>query len=146
MDQQIKKLKELCFYPSNHELILALEDAKNYEKVIVQILLQLDSLLMAYKKQYQAFEFVDIAKMALSLVQNFPFVRETLKNQFVEILIDEYQDTNDLQELFIQQIAQNNIYVVGDVKQSVYRFRNANPDIFIQKYADYQNHIGGTEN
>ena len=54
MDQQIKKLKELCFYPSNHELILALEDAKDYEKVIVQILLQLDSLLMAYKKQYQA--------------------------------------------------------------------------------------------
>lgn len=145
MDQQIKKLKELCFYPSNHELILALEDAKDYEKVIVQILLQLDSLLMAYKKQYQAFEFVDIAKMALSLVQNFPFVRETLKNQFVEILIDEYQDTNDLQELFIQQIAQNNIYVVGDVKQSIYRFRNANPDIFIQKYADYQNHIGGTK-
>lgn len=145
MDQQIKKLKELCFYPSNHELILALEDAKDYEKVIVQILLQLDSLLMAYKKQYQAFEFVDIAKMALSLVQNFPFVRETLKKQFVEILIDEYQDTNDLQELFIQQIAQNNIYVVGDVKQSIYRFRNANPDIFIQKYADYQNHIGGTK-
>ena len=49
-------------------------------------------------------------------------------------MIDEYQDTNDLQEEFISLIENNNVYMVGDIKQSIYRFRNANPLIFKNKY------------
>ena len=45
-------------------------------------------------------------------------------------MIDEYQDTNDVQEEFIAYISNNNVYMVGDIKQSIYRFRNANPYIF----------------
>lgn len=58
-------------------------------------------------------------------------------------MIDEYQDTNDLQEILINTISNNNVYMVGDIKQSIYRFRNANPDIFKEKYNKYSNHIGG---
>ena len=50
------------------------------------------------------------------------------------IMIDEYQDTSILQEAFINLIENNNVYMVGDVKQSIYRFRNARCDIFIDKY------------
>ena len=52
-------------------------------------------------------------------------------------MIDEYQDTNDIQETFISMISNHNVYMVGDIKQSIYRFRNANPDIFKKKYLDY---------
>ncbi len=143
IDKLIKNLKSICIYSSIEQIKDSLEDAKSYEKVIVAILMQLDSYMQEYKMKYQAFEFVDIAKMALSLVNQFPSVKENLTNQFAEILIDEYQDTNDLQELFIQKIARNNVYMVGDIKQSIYRFRNANPDIFMHKYENYKAHNGG---
>ena len=58
-------------------------------------------------------------------------------------MVDEYQDTSDIQEEFIKLISNNNVYMVGDIKQSIYRFRNANPDIFKDKYEKYQDNIGG---
>ena len=58
-------------------------------------------------------------------------------------MIDEYQDTNNVQEEFISLISNNNVYMVGDIKQSIYRFRNANPYIFKNKYDNYKNNNGG---
>ena len=58
-------------------------------------------------------------------------------------MVDEYQDTNDIQETFISMIEDNNVYMVGDVKQSIYRFRNANPYIFKNKYDKYSLNDGG---
>ena len=58
-------------------------------------------------------------------------------------MIDEYQDTSDIQEQFINLISNNNVYMVGDIKQSIYRFRNANPDIFKIKYDAYKQNNGG---
>lgn len=58
-------------------------------------------------------------------------------------MIDEYQDTNDLQEMFVSEIENHNVYMVGDIKQSIYRFRNANPNIFRDKYDSYKEHICG---
>ena len=58
-------------------------------------------------------------------------------------MVDEYQDTNDIGDYFISLISNNNVFMVGDVKQSIYRFRNANPSIFIKKYNDYKNNING---
>jgi len=81
--------------------------------------------------------------MAISILENHKEVREELKNKYQEILIDEYQDTNDLQDLFISFIENNNVYMVGDIKQSIYRFRNANPLLFKEKYDNYSNFNGG---
>ena len=58
-------------------------------------------------------------------------------------MIDEYQDTSDIQETFINYIANNNVYMVGDIKQSIYRFRNANPNLFKDKYLKYSQEIDG---
>ena len=58
-------------------------------------------------------------------------------------MVDEYQDTNDIQETFISMIENNNVYMVGDIKQSIYRFRNANPYIFKNKYDKYSVNDGG---
>ena len=53
------------------------------------------------------------------------------------------QDTSDIQEEFINAISNNNVYMVGDIKQSIYRFRNANPSIFKEKYDNYAKGNGG---
>ena len=83
------------------------------------------------------FNFIDIARLAIKVVMDNPDVKEELTDTFQEILVDEYQDTSDLQELFISLISKNNVYMVGDIKQSIYRFRNANPYIFKNKYDNY---------
>lgn len=143
--EYIKNLKALCIYPSLKQIKYSLQDARKHENVITKILLILEQKSSEYKNKYDAYEFVDIAKMALTLVKNNNDVRQELKDQYCEILIDEYQDTNDLQEEFVKCIEHNNVYMVGDVKQSIYRFRDANPTIFIKKYSDYQKGINGTK-
>ena len=89
------------------------------------------------------YEFNDIAKMAISVLEQNENIRLELKNYYNEIMVDEYQDTNDIQEKFISLIENNNVYMVGDIKQSIYRFRNANPNIFRNKYNNYEKLNGG---
>ena len=57
--------------------------------------------------------------MAIKVVKENPNIREELKNTYNEIMVDEYQDTSDLQETFLNLIERNNIYMVGDIKQSL---------------------------
>ena len=116
---------------------------KEYVQAFIKIILELDKRLDQYKFKYEAFEFSDIAKMAIKIVQEHQDIREELKWAYNEILIDEYQDTNDLQEMFISSIENDNVYMVGDIKQSIYRFRNANPGIFKTKYDNYSVSLGG---
>src|SRR5699024_11895983 len=66
-------------------------------------------------------------------------IAKSYQQQFKEVLVDEYQDTNRLQETIIQLIksgteADGNLFMVGDVKQSIYGFRLAEPNLFLQKY------------
>ncbi len=138
----VKELNELTIY-SEEELKNQVKSTKEYVQAIIQIILKLDERINEYKREKGAFEFVDIAKMAIKLVKEHPNIREEIKNFYQEIMIDEYQDTNDLQEMFIQEIQNGNVYMVGDIKQSIYRFRNANPNIFREKYDHYKEHIGG---
>lgn len=109
----------------------------DYVKVISDILKVLDKEVMNFKEKNNTYEFIDISLKAIELVKNYPNIREEIKNSINEIMIDEYQDNNDIQEEFISLIENNNVYCVGDVKQSIYRFRNANPYIFKNKYDSY---------
>ena len=62
-------------------------------------------------------------------------IAEKLKDKFEEIAIDEYQDSNLIQEYILTSISKgNNIFMVGDVKQSIYKFRQARPELFLEKY------------
>ena len=80
---------------------------------------------------------------AIDLVKNHEDIRNELKYFYNEIMVDEYQDTSDLQELFISEIANDNVYTVGDIKQAIYGFRNANPELFKRKYDLYAKSING---
>ena len=96
---------------------------KSSIKVIVDILRELDKRLEEYKMENEIFNFTDISRMAIKVVDENDDIREELKNSFNEILVDEYQDTSDTQEKFISLISNNNGYMVADIKQSIYRFR-----------------------
>lgn len=139
----IKNIKSLCTYKNREEIMSSILSTKDYKEVIIDILKDFDEYVMAYKYENDIYEFTDIANLAIKLVKENVSVKEELKSSFKEIMIDEYQDTNDLQEILINLISNNNVYMVGDIKQSIYRFRNANPDIFKEKYNKYSNHIGG---
>ena len=139
----IKIIKELTKYNSEEEIINSLLATKDYVTIIIEILKKLDNKINIYKKDNDSYEFIDIAKLAIKLLKENPLICEELKNKYKEILIDEYQDTNDLQDIFISLIANNNLYMVGDIKQSIYRFRNANPNIFKSKYEDYSKNVSG---
>lgn len=139
----IKNIKSLCTYKNREEIMSSILSTKDYKEVIIDILKDFDKYVMSYKYENDIYEFTDIANLAIKLVKENVSVKEELKSSFKEIMIDEYQDTNDLQEILINLISNNNVYMVGDIKQSIYRFRNANPDIFKEKYNKYSNHIGG---
>lgn len=137
-----ESIKELCYY-NKEALLNNLKSTKNDASIIIEIIKELHQKTENYKYSKNMFEFNDISKLAIKLIKSNELVRENLKNSFKEIMIDEYQDTSDMQETFISLIENNNVYMVGDVKQSIYRFRNANPDIFKIKYDKYKNNDGG---
>ena len=114
-----------------------------YVNIIIEIIKRLDTKINEYKKEKNSYEFTDIAKLAIKIVKTYENVREELKSSFKEIMIDEYQDTSDLQEDFISMISNNNVYMVGDIKQSIYGFRNANPNLFKTKYDSYSKKDNG---
>ena len=144
IQETFKTLSDLIFY-SEEELKSAYLSTRKYVEIIIEIIHKLDAKINAFKKEFDAYEFTDIAKMAIKLVEENEIIREELKNKFNEIMIDEYQDTSDLQENFIKYLENDNVYMVGDIKQSIYRFRNANPLIFKNKYDKYSMEDGGVK-
>lgn len=131
------ELKKLCISENTSTMYEELMDTASNTKIMVEILLELDKRFMNKKRQASLYDFNDISHLAIKLVKENHNIREEIKNTFKEILIDEYQDTSDTQEELIQLISNHNVYMVGDIKQSIYRFRNANPYIFKNKYDLY---------
>lgn len=139
----IDDLKKLCIYEKIEDMKQSILNSRENTLEIVDILLKLHNEFEIVKQKEGLYDFNDISHLAIKLVKENETIREEIKNSFDEILIDEYQDTNDIQELFISQIQNNNVYMVGDIKQSIYRFRNANPYLFKTKYDNYSKNIGG---
>ena len=134
----IKEIKALCTYSTTLEMEEEIENTKSNAEIIIEILKEYDKRLTKYKLDNEIFSFNDIARLAIQVVNENKDIRDELTNSFNEILVDEYQDTSDTQEMFISLISNNNVYMVGDIKQSIYRFRNANPYIFKNKYDTYR--------
>ncbi|MDY2574578.1 MAG: UvrD-helicase domain-containing protein [Bacilli bacterium] len=130
-------------FPSKEEGKKIILQSEKYVKLILSIVKKIDERIREYKFSHQSFEFSDIGNFALKLVRENKNIQEELKSKYKMIMIDEYQDTSELQEIFISYIQNNNVYCVGDIKQSIYGFRNARCDIFKNKYDLYQNNTCG---
>ena len=87
------------------------------------------------KREENAFEFADISHYTIEILENFPQVRREYQERFHEVMVDEYQDTNHIQERMLELLSNgHNRFMVGDIKQSIYRFRQADPQIFNEKF------------
>ncbi|WP_373115163.1 helicase-exonuclease AddAB subunit AddA [Streptococcus sp. oral taxon 431] len=90
------------------------------------------------KREENAFEFADISHYTIEILENFPQVRQEYQERFHEVMVDEYQDTNHIQERMLELLSNgHNRFMVGDIKQSIYRFRQADPKIFNEKFYSF---------
>lgn len=129
------------FSMSGDTLRSDLDEVKQGVFALIDITLEYISLVNGEMKRRNAYSFDAIAHFALELTvkrdeNGIPERTEYAKKlaeSFDEILIDEYQDVNDLQECFFASVSQNNCFAVGDIKQSIYMFRQANPENFAAK-------------
>ncbi len=105
------------------------------------------------KRKKNIVDFADTAHYALQILRGEDKKRTDAAREqaaiYREVMIDEYQDSNYLQEEILTAVSSiedgvDNYFCVGDVKQSIYRFRNARPELFMQKFHDYENENGGT--
>ena len=111
-------------------------------KLLFEIVQELDKRLFEYQRSSNCYTFSTISKMALRLLKNKD-VAEKVRSTFKYIMIDEYQDTNDLQEAVINILLEprkdgtkSTLFVVGDPKQSIYAFRNSNVELFKARLVD----------
>lgn len=115
-------------------------------KKLQDLILEFSDIFENKKRQKNLIDFNDIEHYALKILvkenekgEYEPTqIAQNYKSKFKEILIDEYQDSNIVQEYILSKISNgNNIFMVGDVKQSIYRFRQAKPELFLNKYEIY---------
>ena len=140
-----KKLNKIFIYNSEE----ANQDIADMYPVLVKLkhlIFQFGEEFSKRKRNKNIVDFNDIEHLALNiLIKNEDAkvepteVAKNYKEKFVEIAIDEYQDSNMVQEYILTSISNgNNIFMVGDVKQSIYKFRQAMPDLFLSKYKTYK--------
>lgn len=103
-------------------------DSKDFCKVMLEFM----KIYQADKLEENVLDFADLEHFALEILQDEQ-VRQTVKNQYKYIFIDEYQDVNGVQEELMNKIVNDNIFMVGDVKQSIYGFRGCRADFFSNK-------------
>ncbi len=154
--EYIKKiLKKLTGYMnitnSEHEEDLFV--LRDIAKELIVTVKEYDRELLSIKKELSKYDFSDISHFALTLLcdinapDNKTELAREMTNELTEILIDEYQDTNRAQDTLFYSVSKSgeNMFLVGDVKQSIYRFRLASPEIFIEKCEAYPYYDGKTK-
>ena len=137
----IDKIKKKI-YAKSKEILEDNKIAYKYLKYLYDFLVKYDKKFKEEKKNLGVAEFNDIMHYALELLvdkeDNITDVALNLKERFKEVYTDEYQDTSYVQERILDAISkENNRFMVGDIKQSIYGFRQARPDIFNEKYIAY---------
>lgn len=131
--KKVNFLKNNNLFKSSEELYDLISSNKNVIKTLIDVYIEFNDLFNRKKVELGLNTFSDIAKKSIKILSDFKWVRDEIKYNTSEILIDEYQDTSDVQDYFISLIENNNTYYVGDVKQSIYGFRGANPSLFMEK-------------
>ncbi|WP_163195107.1 helicase-exonuclease AddAB subunit AddA [Clostridium thermarum] len=119
-------------------------------KALSEIVIEFDRRYSERKRERGMLDFNDLEHFCLKILTEVNEageivpspVAESFREKFEEVLVDEYQDSNNVQETIINMVSRKltdrpNVFMVGDVKQSIYRFRQANPELFLEKYNTY---------
>ncbi|MDS1029492.1 helicase-exonuclease AddAB subunit AddA [Bacillota bacterium LX-D] len=146
----IEDLRKNFFTREPQSLCQDLIDIEPLLQTLKQVVIDFQNLYGQKKRERLLVDFNDLEHYTLQLLLDPTSTVENivpsklaleLRQQFAEILVDEYQDINGVQEAILQLIccqeAESNLFLVGDVKQSIYRFRQAEPGLFLQKYHEF---------
>ncbi|MDR3594889.1 helicase-exonuclease AddAB subunit AddA [Clostridium sp.] len=149
-----KKISELInttFSVTPEQMLYNIQGAYPYIKKLTELVLEFSERFSKRKKERNILDFNDLEHLCLRILSDCDEngnvrpsdVAMELKEYFDEVLVDEYQDSNNVQETIINLVSRKendnpNVFMVGDVKQSIYRFRQAKPELFIEKYNNYK--------
>ncbi len=150
----LKSLAEQYFFDSLEEMQIDMNIAREHMRVLVNLVKMFSAEFLAAKQSRKVIDFSDMEQYALQILtkeENGEFlpseVAENYQQKFAEVMIDEYQDSNFVQEAILTSVSgvhkgHYNIFMVGDVKQSIYRFRLSRPELFMEKYHTYSVEYG----
>ena len=147
----IGRLNDKIFLKDDEGIFADMQGASIQIRTLLKVAKVYAKRVSEVKWEKGIIDFNDMEHLALSILVKkedgklvYTETADKLANRFEEILIDEYQDSNQLQEVILNAVSKtrlsgenNNIYMVGDVKQSIYKFRLACPELFIEKYDTY---------
>lgn len=153
----IKEITTLFSFTSKEDINEEVCKNRGAIEVIINMTKDYEKKFSEYKRKHNLMDFNDLEHMALNILvkENHDGTIETTKladeisKNYDEIMIDEYQDSNYIQEYILTAISgekhgKNNLFMVGDVKQSIYRFRMAKPELFLNRYNEYLTDDSGT--
>lgn len=133
----IKEFTDLLKSFKTNFVMMSDDDFKAYRQLVESLFKLQEKVQDEYKKvkkHQNALDFSDLEHITLKILEN-PIATTALKEKYDYIFVDEYQDINQVQEEIISRIKRdNNLYMIGDVKQSIYAFRLSSPEIFINKF------------
>ena len=142
--ERFEKLQENYFALDAAGMQLAIGGAGEVIKQLVDFTQSFREAFLTEKLRRKVLDFNDLEHFALQIVSQ-PAVAAELQARYNEVMVDEYQDTNQLQEAILSQIATgDNTFQVGDIKQSIYKFRQADPTLFGHKLTTYPKTDGNT--
>ncbi len=147
--QRAKALREQCkaqmskagepFARPGQELLADLAAVAPAAVALLELVGELSETYQKLKAKRGVLDFNDLEHMTLALLRSYSQAAQALRESFLEVMVDEYQDTNQVQNAIFDLLTGEggNLFMVGDVKQSIYRFRLADPTIFLAKYRAY---------
>ncbi|MBS6041236.1 MAG: helicase-exonuclease AddAB subunit AddA [Clostridium baratii] len=154
--KKICKLQDDIFMLSPTEMLEGINLTYPFMKKLSEITLEFSKRFGERKKEKNMLDFNDLEHLCLRILidktedgDTIPSkVSENFRELFDEVLVDEYQDSNNVQEAIINLVSRKNtdnpnVFMVGDVKQSIYRFRQAKPELFLEKYNTYSRNDEG---
>ena len=141
----IKDIKEKFLNKSLDEYSKVLKLSYDNVAMLIKLTCEFMEEYLKVKKEKNIVDFAQVEQLTYNILVKDGEVTDTAKQiseDFYEILIDEYQDSNYLQEAILGAVSKkhkgiDNIFMVGDVKQSIYGFRNAKPELFVEKFESY---------
>ena len=146
--KKVGKIRDEIFSMTPEEMLYSIKASYPYMKALTNLVIEFQDRFSSAKKEKNSLDFNDLEHLCLSiLTSENSNVADTFKEYFDEVLVDEYQDSNEVQEAIINLVSRKhsnnpNVFMVGDVKQSIYRFRQAKPELFLEKYNTYSKDEG----
>ena len=143
----VKKITEQFFFQNPEQMVEDISRSRPAADMLIDVTLAFSRAFAEKKREKNMLDFNDLEHFALKILVDGEThapsrTAEELRRNYEEIMIDEYQDSNNVQEAILRAVSAeaeggHNIFMVGDVKQSIYRFRMARPELFMEKYNTY---------